>query len=117
MFQIRRNTTLYMALGVMLIVLVGALVGIVVVLTTSFVETQTTWPFVLVHFAVMTLVFAIVACGATMRRPFAIIATPQMKDQWYRYDTLAVGDAIAEQVNRDKVQIVINRDRARASGV
>jgi len=35
---------------------------------------------------------------------------------WNRFATLAVGDAIAEQVTRDKVQIILNRDRARAAG-
>jgi hypothetical protein len=55
--------------------------------------------------------------GLVMRKPVAIIASNLRKDEWNRFATLAVGDAIAEQVTRDKVQIIINRDRARAAGV
>jgi hypothetical protein len=69
------------------------------------------------HLSAITLGFVVVVYGLVMRKPFAIVATSQLKDQWYRYNTLSVGDAIAEQVTRDKVQIVINRDRARAAGV
>jgi len=69
------------------------------------------------HLLLAAIAFMFVAYALTMPKPFSIVATSLMKDQWYRYDTLGVGDAIAEQVTRDKVQIVINRDRVRAAGV
>jgi hypothetical protein len=68
------------------------------------------------HFAIVSAAFLLLAFGLVMRRPFAIVATNLRKDEWNRFATLQVGDAIAEQVTRDKVQIIINRDRARAAG-
>ena len=117
MFQIRRNTTLYRVLGVLICIGVLALVAAVTAVVPQFVETRGSMMLALPHLALAALVYMVVAYALTMPKPFAIVATSLLKDQWYRYDTLAVGDAIAEQVTRDKVQIVINRDRARAAGV
>lgn len=119
MFQIRRNTTLYMALGVLICVAVTLGVTVLAWLAHLFVPAaagEFGWIAGL-HLAATTLAFTLIAYGLTMRRPFSIVASSLLKDQWYRYNTLEVGDAIAEQVTRDKVQIVINRDRARAAGV
>lgn len=117
MFQIRRNTTLYLALGVLICIGIFIVVLFANWLASSFVATQSPGWLAALHLAAAAASFLIVAYALTMRRPFSIVATALMKDQWYRYDTLAVGDAISEQVARDKVQIVINRDRARAAGV
>lgn len=117
MFQIRRNTTLYRVLGVLICVGVLALVAALTMLLPQLLQTRGSVVLALPHLALAAVVYMFVAYGLTMPKPFAIVATSLLKDQWYRYDTLAVGDAIAEQVTRDKVQIVINRDRARAAGV
>jgi hypothetical protein len=116
MFQIRRNTSLYATLGVLSCA--GLLVGATLLawLAESITGAQGTVADVL-HLLTIASAFVFVTYGLTARRPFSIIATALMKDQWYRYDTMSVGDAIAEQVTRDKVQIVINRDRARAAGI
>lgn len=117
MFQVRRNTTLYRVLGVLICFGVFALVAAATWFAPQLIPARGSAWLAVTHLALAALVFAVVVYGLTMRKPFAIVATSLMKDQWYRYDTLAVGDAIAEQVTRDKVQIVINRDRARAAGV
>lgn len=117
MFQIRRNTTLYRALGIVLCLVMFGVVALISTYLAGLPQAHTSAAIVWTHLAVITLGFVLVTFGLVMRRPFSIVATSQMKDQWYRYNTLAVGDAIAEQVTRDKVQIVINRDRARAAGV
>lgn len=117
MFQVRRNTTLYMALGILICIGIFAVIALATSLTSVFfLERDLHWSFVAGHLVVAALVYMFLSYGLIMRHPFAIVATALMKDQWYRYDRLGVGDAIAEQVTRDKVQIVINRDRARAAG-
>ena len=117
MFQIRRNTTLYRALGIVICAamlgVIGTGAGFLAGLQNAHTPVLITW----LHLSALTLGFVLVVYGLVMRKPFSIVATSQLKDQWYRYNTLSVGDAIAEQVTRDKVQIVINRDRARAAGV
>lgn len=117
MFQIRRNTTLYRVLGVLICIAIFAVIAALTWLAPQLLPTRGSAWLTLTHLVLAAAVFIFVAYGLTMRKPFAIVATSLLKDQWYRYDTLAVGDAIAEQVTRDKVQIVINRDRARAAGV
>lgn len=117
MFQVRRNTTLYRVLGLLICIGILMLVGVVTAVIPQLLPTRGDVWLALPHLALAALVYMFVAYGLTMPKPFAIVATALLKDQWYRYDTLAVGDAIAEQVTRDKVQIVINRDRARAAGV
>ncbi len=116
MFQVRRNTTLYRVLGVVICVGLLLLVAAVTAFVSQFLPTRGSVLLALPHLVLAALVFMFVAYGLTMPKPFSIVATSLLKDQWYRYDTLSVGDAIAEQVTRDKVQIVINRDRARATG-
>jgi hypothetical protein len=115
MFQIRRNTTLYKVLGVAVSIGVFLTVTAFITLVSSLFATQTLA--LVVHLAVVAGVFMLVAYRLIMRQPFSILASALLKDEWYRHDTLAIGDAIAEQVTRDKVQIVLNRDRARAAGV
>ncbi|PZO56137.1 MAG: hypothetical protein DCF16_00110 [Alphaproteobacteria bacterium] len=117
MFQVRRNTTLYRVLGVLICVGILFLVSAGAMIVPQFLSTRGSSWLVLPHLLAAAGLYTFVIYALTMRKPFAIIATSLMKDQWYRFDTLAVGDAIAEQVTRDKVQIVINRDRARAAGV
>ena len=117
MFQVRRNTTLYMALGVLICLLILAITGAFVVLASNVPNAQTSGLMALAHFAAITAVFIPVSYGLLMRAPFAIVASQLRKDEWNRFDTLGIGDAISEQVTRDKVQIIINRDRARAAGV
>jgi len=117
MFQIRRNTTLYRVLGVLICIGILAFVTLLTVMVPQFFPTRGSLLLALPHLVLAALVFMFVAYALTMPKPFAIVATSLLKDQWYRYDTLGVGDAIVEQVTRDKVQIVINRDRARAAGV
>lgn len=117
MFQVRRNTTLYRVLGVLICTVLFLVVAGATWLIPQFLPVRGSVLLALPHLALAAFVFVFLAYGLTMRKPFAIVATSLLKDQWYRYDTLAVGDAIAEQVTRDKVQIVINRDRARAAGV
>lgn len=118
MFQIRRNTVLYVALGFFVCVVVFlALAAIGYFAANLFANSHSNGWVVVVHFAAISGVFVLLMYGLVMRKPVAIISSNLRKDEWNRFATLAVGDAIAEQVTRDKVQIIINRDRARASGV
>lgn len=118
MFQIRRNTVLYVALGVIVsLTTLGVMAGIGYVAAEFIPNAQTPGSVVLAHFGVIAAVYVLLMYGLVMRRPVAIISSHLRKDEWNRFATLAVGDAIAEQVTRDKVQIIINRDRARAAGV
>jgi hypothetical protein len=118
MFQIRRNTVLYVALGFLVcLVVFGALAAIGYFAANLTPNSHTSGPVLVLHFAAITAVFVVLMYGLVMRKPVAIIASNLRKDEWNRFATLAVGDAIAEQVTRDKVQIIINRDRARAAGV
>jgi len=116
MFQVRRNTTLYRVLGVLICVAIVIAVAAATAIAPLFLETRGSAWLTVTHLLAAAGIYMFVIYALTMRKPFSIIATSLMKDQWYRYDTLAVGDAVAEQVTRDKVQIVINRDRARAAG-
>jgi hypothetical protein len=117
MFQIRRNTILYVALGfVLCLVISAAMTGLVYLAANAVPNSHTPALMAVGHFAVVSAAFLLVSFGLIMRRPFAIVATNLRKDEWNRFATLQVGDAIAEQVTRDKVQIIINRDRARAAG-
>ncbi len=114
MFQVRRNTGLYMLLGVVLCVLISAIVTVGVVASSIWWDgAQTPWWVALAHTVVLAGLFTLVAFGLIMRRPFAIIASRFRKDEWNRFDTLAIGKAVAEQVSRDKLQIVIQRDTRR----
>lgn len=114
MFQIRRNTGLYLLLGIVLCVLVGAAVSAGVVISASaWAGAQTPWWAALAHTVVLASLFTLIAFGLIMRRPFSIIASRFRKDEWNRFDTLAIGKAVAEQVSRDKLQIVIQRDTRR----
>ncbi len=115
MFQIRRNTTFYKALGVAISILLFVAVTALIVLMSSLFATQTLA--LMLHLAAISVAFIVLAYRFTMPQPFSIMASALLKDEWYRHDTLAIGEAIAEQVTRDKVQIVLNRDRARAAGV
>lgn len=118
MFQIRRNTVLYVALGFLVCLVVAGTLGVLGYFAAAWApNSHTTGVVVLLHFAVITGVFVVLMYGLVMRKPVSIISTHMRKDEWNRFATLAVGDAIAEQVTRDKVQIIINRDRARAAGV
>jgi hypothetical protein len=117
MFQIRRNTILYVALGFILcLVISAAMTGLVYLAANTVPNAHTPALMAVGHFAVVSAAFLLVSFGLIMRRPFAIVATNLRKDEWNRFATLQVGDAIAEQVTRDKVQIIINRDRARSAG-
>jgi hypothetical protein len=119
MFQIRRNTTLYGALGVGICLSALTVLALLTWVGASFIPGSAPVPgwIDVLHMGALTAGFIAVSYGLLMRRPFAIVASALLKDQWYRYDTMSVGGAVAEQVTRDKVQIVINRDRARAAGV
>jgi hypothetical protein len=117
MFQIRRNTTLYRVLGVVICAAMLAAIGTAAAFASGLQNAHTPALIVWLHLSAITLGYCVVVYGLVISKPFSIVASAQLKDQWYRYNTLTVGDAIAEQVTRDKVQIVINRDRARAAGV
>jgi hypothetical protein len=117
MFQIRRNTVLYVAAGFFVCVMMFVTLAIGGYFAANLVpNSHTTGWIVVLHFAAIAGVFVLLMYGLVMRKPVAIIASNLRKDEWNRFATLAVGDAIAEQVTRDKVQIIINRDRARAAG-
>jgi hypothetical protein len=117
MFQIRRNTVLYIALGFFVCVMVFTILAVAGYFAANMIENSHTNGLVVVlHLAAIAGVFVVLMYGLVMRKPVAIIANNLRKDEWNRFATLAVGDAIAEQVTRDKVQIIINRDRARAGG-
>src|SRR4029077_20484102 len=115
MFQIRRNTTLYKALGVAISFGLFLALAALIVLIANLFAVQTLA--LMGHLAVGAGAFIFLAYRLISRQPFSIVASALLKDEWYRHDKLAIGEAIAEQVTRDKVQIVINRDRARAAGV
>lgn len=117
MFQIRRNTSLYATLGVLMCFGAFLAIALLASIAAGVAGTAGAGWVLAGHLLLLAGGFTIVSYGLIMRRPFAIVVSALLKDQWYRYDTLAVGAAISEQVTRDKVQIVINRDRARASGV
>jgi len=117
MFQIRRNTTLYRVLGIVICAAMLAVIGTAAAFLSGSPNAHTPALIVWLHLSAITFGFVVIVYGLIIRKPFSIVASAQMKDQWYRFNTLSVGDAISEQVTRDKVQIVINRDRARAAGV
>ena len=113
MFQIRRNTSLYVVLGVVICaVLIVAMVG-GVAYTTSLPGSQTSSIVAVLHILAISGAFVLVGYGLIMARPFAIMASRFHADEWNRFDTLGVGKAIAEQVSNDKLQVVIQRDTRR----
>jgi hypothetical protein len=98
--------------------LISALFSALAFFVAEFLPTSRTPGMVMIsHIAVIAVIYIVLTYALVMRRPVAIVRTHLRKDEWNRFATLAVGDAIAEQVTRDKVQIIINRDRARAAGV
>jgi hypothetical protein len=116
MFQIRRNTTLYVAFGIVLclidfLVLLGGFL-----LAATLLGAPAARGAILLHFPLITLFYVALVYGLGLRRSFAIVMASLRKDQWNRLDTLDIGQAISDQVSRDKVQIVLNRDRARPGG-
>jgi hypothetical protein len=117
MFQIRRNTALYVTLGVVLCILglvlvLGGLEILAGALGGAGVRSS-----LLLHLPAITLAYLVLVYGLALRNSFAIVAASLRKDQWNRIDTLDVGEAISEQISRDKIQIVINRDRLRAGAM
>ncbi len=113
MFQVRRNTALYVVLGVMLCLMLGAAMSALIAFGAGFLPVSIAPWVVALHLAGMTLGFVLIAYGVMMLRPFSIFASRLKPDEWNRFDTLAIGKAIAEQVSNDKLQIVIQRDTRR----
>jgi hypothetical protein len=111
MFQIRRNTWLYKALGFILCVVFATLVTVAVAWAASSLRVATPLLIVCAHMIVLALAFVVVCYALIMREPFSLFASRLPKDEWSRFDKLRIGEAIAEQVGRDKKQIVIQRDR------
>jgi hypothetical protein len=113
MFQVRRNTTLYRALGVIICLGITLVTGGGALALNYWNISLGTGPIGLLLAPAVGFAFTILAYGLATPKPFAIIASVLMTDGWNRMRTLAIGVAISEQVSRDKMQIVINRDRVR----
>jgi len=112
MFQIRRNTWLYKVLGLLLCLLIGVAAAAVATWAAGMLRSPIAPLVVLIHLLVATLGFVLVSYGLVMRRAFEMIRDRLPKDEWSRLYKLRVGEAIAEQVGRDKKNIVLHRDRS-----
>lgn len=111
LFQVRRNTWLYKASGFIICTVLSILAVAGVYCLEQTVAVATPVLPACLYVGAVGLVFLLVAYVLIMREPFSIFASRLPKDEWSRFDKLRVGDAIAEQVARDKKQIVIQRDR------
>ncbi|MGD2132980.1 MAG: hypothetical protein PVI23_09315, partial [Maricaulaceae bacterium] len=116
MFQIRRNTALYYVGGVTLCLSSLIVLCLAIMAASGFREPfLSTWNIV-AHIVVAGMIFTTLAFGFMMRGPFRIIVPVLRSREWNRFSTLGVGDAIVEQVTRDKMSIVLLRDRMRSGG-
>ena len=59
-----------------------------------------------------SVLFIALGYGLIMRRAFEMIRDRLPTEEWSRLYKLRVGEAIAEQVGRDKKNIVLLRDRS-----
>ena len=110
MFQIRRNTWLYRAVGGLFCLVLGAAAALGACWIAGRLGGDAAS--VAAQLGALTLLFVLAAYPLIMRRPFEIIRNCLPKDEWSRLYKLRIGEAIAEQVGRDKKQIVIQRDRS-----
>lgn len=112
MFQIRRNTWLYRVLGGMLCVVFGLAGAALVSWISSYFDTATHSAVVFAHLMGITALYVVVAYLLILTGPFGIIRRCLPVEEWSRLYKLRVGEAIAEQVGRDKKSIVQQRDRS-----
>jgi len=112
MFQIRRNTWLYRAVGVVICLLVGAIVAVGAAALSQVFQASAGGLVIFAHLLAATVAFVLLCYGLIMRRAFEMIRDRLSKDEWSRLYKLRVGEAIAEQVGRDKKNIVLHRDRS-----
>jgi hypothetical protein len=113
MFQIRRNTSLYAMLGVVICIFLAMLLIALACLATYWQGAAVNGWVIAGHMTALTIGFVVISFVLTMRNAFSIFASRLKPDEWNRFDTLAIGKAIAEQVTNDKLQIVIQRDTRR----
>lgn len=111
LFQIRRNTWLYKAFGFVISAIIAVLAVVAVFVLEQTLTVATPALPACAFVGAVGVTFLLIAYVLIMREPFSIFASRLPKDEWSRFDKLRVGDAIAEQVARDKKQIVIQRDR------
>lgn len=112
MFQIRRNTWLYRVLGAMIAVVLGAAASALVAWISGYIDAPTHSAVVLAHLLSMTAIYVFVGYLIILINPFGIVRSRLPVEEWSRLYKLRVGEAIAEQVGRDKKSIVQQRDRS-----
>lgn len=112
MFQIRRNTWLYRVLGAVLSILLGIAVAALVMWISSYIDAPTHSAVVLAHLLSMSALYIVCAYLLILTGPFGIVRRCLPVEEWSRLYKLRVGEAIAEQVGRDKKSIVQQRDRS-----
>lgn len=112
MFQIRRNTWLYKILGLVLCGLLAVVVTVAAILTAGAMGLNTNAVALGLQLLASSVLFILLGYGLIMRRAFEMIRDRLPTEEWSRLYKLRVGEAIAEQVGRDKKNIVLLRDRS-----
>ncbi|MCX7357704.1 MAG: hypothetical protein NT015_06130 [Alphaproteobacteria bacterium] len=112
MFQIRRNTWLYKMFGLAICVVLGIAMIVVTLVATGAFNPDANILALGLELLAATLLFIALGYGLIMRRAFEMIRDRLPTEEWSRLYKLRVGEAIAEQVGRDKKNIVLLRDRS-----
>lgn len=112
MFQIRRNTWLYKVLGLALCGLLGVVVTILAAVAAGASGSGANIIALGLQLLAASVLFIALGYGLIMRRAFEMIRDRLPTEEWSRLYKLRVGEAIAEQVGRDKKNIVLLRDRS-----
>ncbi len=115
MFQIRRNATLYRILGI-LICIVMTIVAVAAVYGLARVFAPATEVVALASYLLCVgAAFIIAAYGVAMNNPFAVFEDKDTlrTDEWRRFHSLKIDEAVGSQISRDKANFAILRDRRR----
>lgn len=112
MFQIRRNTWLYKMFGLAICVVLGVAMIVATLVATGAFNPNVNILALGLELLAATLLFVALGYGLIMRRAFEMIRDRLPTEEWSRLYKLRVGEAIAEQVGRDKKNIVLLRDRS-----
>ncbi|MEQ1491328.1 MAG: hypothetical protein ABL932_12350 [Terricaulis sp.] len=112
MFQIRRNTWLYKMFGLAICVVLGIAMIVATLVATGAFNPNVNILALGLELSAATLLFVALGYGLIMRRAFEMIRDRLPTEEWSRLYKLRVGEAIAEQVGRDKKNIVLLRDRS-----
>ncbi len=112
MFQIRRNTWLYKMFGLAICIVLGLAFAVLSFFAAHALNADVNVLALALQLLAGSLLFIAVGYGLIMRRAFEMIRDRLPSEEWSRLYKLRVGEAIAEQVGRDKKNIVLLRDRS-----